>query len=233
MAKKIGSASPEDSDNEENNRESHETGESDTSFDPTTLERSAAENQSAVPDPYDPASLRLSQDHSATFGVKKALLAVPVRKPHNSWFVRVHKNEAYRLTTAVIELKEDRETYLVAPALWSDLATEALFKPKLLATAINRQGVVFLWEVNLPRPDGRVDEWSRTALEAVNLATTGWIRVAANMALGAYDVFQASGQLPEPEWPQIEFRELLRIAFKDRFIANLDHAVLRRLRGEV
>jgi hypothetical protein len=34
-----------------------------------------------APDPFDPESLRLSQDFSAALGVKKALLTVPVRKP--------------------------------------------------------------------------------------------------------------------------------------------------------
>lgn len=185
------------------------------------------------PDPYDPASLRLSPDQTATIGVKKVLMAVPVRKPDRSWFVRSHPDEAYRLQTMVLELKEDREIYLVAPSLRPELATEALFKPKMLVTAINRQGVLFLWEVNLPRPDGRVDHWSRSALEAVGMASTAWVRVAANMSLGAYDVFQANGQLSDPEWPNTTFHDLLRIAFKDRLINSLDHPVLRKLRGEV
>jgi hypothetical protein len=46
-------------------------------------------------------------------------------------------------------------------------------------------------------------------------------------------VFDACGDLPDPEWPNTPFRELLRVAFKDRFIDNLDHPVLRKLRGEV
>lgn len=187
----------------------------------------------AAPDPFDPASLRLTSDFLAAGGVQKALLTVPVRKPDKSWFVRAHPDPAYRLQTAVIELKEDRETYLVAPTLRSNLAAEATFKAKLLVTAMNRAGTLFLWELNLPRADGRTDEWTRTALEAVELATQNWVRVAANMALGAYDVYQASGALSEPEWPTLPFRELLRVAFKDRFVDTLDHPVLRRLRGEV
>jgi hypothetical protein len=158
---------------------------------------------------------------------------VPVRKPDKSWFIRVHPDEAYRIQTCVVELKEDRESYLVTRHLWPDLATEATFKPKLLATAINRQNVVFLWEVNLPRPDGRVDEWSRTALETINRATKRWVRVAANMQLGGYELFEATGQLPDPEWPTTPFHELLKVAFKDRFISDLNHPVHRRLRGEV
>ena len=187
----------------------------------------------AGPDPFDPASLRLSQDFAASTGVKKALLAVPVRKPDKSWFVRVHPDAAYRLPTAVIELKEDRETYLVEKSLWPDLAGEATFSPRALFTAINRQGVLFLWPIRLPGPDGKIDEWSRTALEAADMAAKAWVRVAANLSLGAYDVFQANGQLGDPDWPQTSFRELLRIAFKGRFIDSMDHSILRRLRGEV
>lgn len=202
-------------------------------FDPAEFANHSTTTEPAAPDPFDPESLRLPQDFGAGLGVKKALLTVPCRKPDKSWFVRVHPDPKYRLQTAVIEMKEDRETYLVSPALWPTLATEATFKTKLLATAVNRQGVLFLWELNLPRPDGRQDEWSRSALEALGLAIKGWIRIAANMSLGAYDVFKAEGQLSEPEWPELPFGDLLRIAFKDRFINNLDHPILRRLRGEV
>jgi hypothetical protein len=53
------------------------------------------------------------------------------------------------------------------------------------------------------------------------------------MALGAYDVFQANGDLPDPEWPIESLRELLRVGFKDRYIDNKDHLVLRKLRGEM
>jgi hypothetical protein len=196
-------------------------------------ETSATLTSPAAPDPFDPASLRLTQDFCATIGVKKALLSVPVRKPDKSWFIRVHPSEEYRLSTAVIELKEDRETYLVAPALWPVLSTEATFSPRALFTALNKQNVLFLWPIRLPGPDGRVDDWSRTALEAAQLAVKGWCRVTANMALGGYEVFQATGQLAEPEWPDLPFQQILRVAFKDRFISSLDHPVLKRLRGEV
>jgi hypothetical protein len=225
MAKKL------DKPTNENDDTDHEA--SDTSFNPAELDGPVPNSMPNGPDPFDPSALRLSQNLNASLGVKKALVAVPVRKPHNSWFVRVHPDETYRLQTAVVEMKEDRETYLVAQTLWPALATEALFKPKLLATAINRQGDVFLWELNLPRSNGRTDEWSRTALAAMNMAIDGWVRLSANMSLGAYDVFQASGKLSEPDWPQVPFRELLRVAFKNRYIDSLDHPVLRKLRGEI
>jgi hypothetical protein len=184
-------------------------------------------------DPFDPASLRLSQDFSAQLGVKKALLTIPVRKPDKAWFVRVHPSGDYRLDTAVVELKEEREIYLVNPDLRHELAAEATFSPRTLFTAANRQGVLFIWPVRLPGPDGKLDDWSRSALEAAMRAQTKWVRVQANMSLGAYDVYEAQARLPEPEWPDKTLKELLRIAFKDKYIDRLDHPVLRKLRGEV
>jgi hypothetical protein len=53
------------------------------------------------------------------------------------------------------------------------------------------------------------------------------------MALGAYEVYTATGELSEPEWPKLTLKELLRIAFRDRFIEDVSHPVIKRLRGEV
>lgn len=185
------------------------------------------------PDPFDPASLRLTGNFAAAVGVKKLLITVPVRKPDKSWFVRTHPSDDYRLETGVIELKEDRETYLVAPALWPDLATESTFSPRALFTAINRQGVVFIWPCRMPGADGKLDEWSRSSLEAEALARCGWVRVQSNMSLGAYEVSEAKGDIGEPEWPTQSFGDLLKIAFRGKFIDSLNHPVLRKLRGEL
>jgi hypothetical protein len=185
----------------------------------------------AQADPFsDLGKLRLSQDFAANLGVKKLLTTVPVRKPTGQEFVRVHPDEAYRLQTAVLELKDERETYLVAPELWGELPGE--LKPVALFTAVNRQGVVFLWPVKLPGEDGRVDEWNRSALEAADHAATRWVRVKANMSLGAYELFEATGDLPDPQWPDSDFTTLLRTAFKVRYIDSIEHPVIRRLRGE-
>jgi hypothetical protein len=179
----------------------------------------------------DLEQLRLSQDFSAMVGVRKALVTVPVRKPDKQCFVRVHPDAEFRLATAMLNLKEEREIYLVDRSLWSELPGE--ITPTVFYTTITRQGVVFLWPVRLPGDDGRIDEWNRSATEAAQMATTKWVRVAANMPLGAYDVFQATGDFPDPEWPDVGFKALLDVAFKDRFIDSLEHPVVKRLRGEL
>ena len=89
-------------------------------------------NANPAPSPFDPASLRLSQFFGDTVGVKKLLTTLPVRKPGRQDFVRVHPDLKYRLTpAATIEVKEDREVYLVTPrmaqALPGEFSTVTLF----------------------------------------------------------------------------------------------------------
>ena len=182
-------------------------------------------------DPFDPEALRLSQDFAALANVKPVLATVPVRKPGRQDYFRVRPAEDYRLTTALLELKDERETYLIAPELRHELFGELL--PVTIFTAINRQGVVFLWPCRLPDETGRTNPWHESALEAAELAKAKWTRIAADMSLGAYRIWEAAGELPEPEWPEQSLRDLLAIAFKGRYIDTHDHAVLKRLRGEV
>jgi hypothetical protein len=152
-----------------------------------------------------------------------------VRKPNKQDFVRVHPSPEYRENLAVIELKDDRETYLLLPGVARNLPGE--FVMATLFAAINRQGVLFLWPVKLPGPDGKVMAWHTSAAEAAELAMTRWVRVTANMSLGAYDIYKAAATIPDPEWPQYTFQELLRTAFKDRLVTDLNHPLVKRLRG--
>jgi hypothetical protein len=85
----------------------------------------------------------------------------------------------------------------------------------------------------LPGPEGKPNEWNRSALEGANIAMKGWVRIRSNLNLQAYEIFEATGSLAEPEWPKIPFCDLLKIAFKDRVIDSMDHLVLKRLRGEI
>jgi hypothetical protein len=201
---------------------------------PSGLAMPGADAPNPDVDPFDLDSLRLSQDFASAIRVKKLITTIPVRKPSKEWFIRTHPDAAYRLSTWVLELKEDQETYLVAPGLWPGLASEPTFHPALLVTSINRQNVLFLWQLRLPGPDGRIDDWSRSAMVAADEAKTRWVRVKANRdGLQAYDVEVASAQLAEPPWTDLTLQEIIRIAFRDKMISDWNHPVLQRLRGEV
>jgi len=184
------------------------------------------------PNPFNAASLRLAQDFGTALDVQRPLTHVPVRKPAKEWFVRVHPDPAFHLPTTMIELKETNELYLVAPALRPYLAKENTFVYKQLFTAITRQGTVFLWPIPLPRNDRDVNAWTRTALEVAHRAQSAWVRLRSDQEAGAYFA-DVAAYGAEPVWPRESFDAMLVIAFKDRYIASLDHTVLRQLSGEV
>jgi len=47
-------------------------------------------------DPFDLDKLRVNPDHLETTNVRKLLTTVPIRKPDQQSFIRVHSSPAYR-----------------------------------------------------------------------------------------------------------------------------------------
>jgi hypothetical protein len=174
-------------------------------------------------------SLRLSADAAAFDGTSEVLTHVPVRKPNRHEFCRTRAEPEYWFDTGVFEDKEERETFFVAPPMREALVGE--IKPVLLVPTITRQGVLLLWPLKLPTEGQRHNGWMETARQAAELAKTKWVRVAADMSLGGYRIYQAEGDLSEPEWPDKPLPEILQIAFRDRIVDSESHPVVRRLRG--
>ena len=187
-------------------------------------------NEEKSLDPFDPARLRLAE--STEIGMKKALTVITCRKPNRQQFVRVHPSGEYRLRTALFTDEVNREAYLVASELWDELAGEV--QSTILFAAITKTtNNLFLWPVRVPDTEGSRNNWHLSALRSAELAMSKWIRMQANMADGRYDTLEAMGQIPEPEWPEVPFPEMLKICFGDRYIDSLDHPILKQLRGEV
>lgn len=180
---------------------------------------------------FNIGEFRLTQSFEEHAGGEKLLTTIPVRKPSKeSWF-RTHPDENYRLPTPVIELKERGETYLVVNHLWQELSGDPTFVPKLLIPTLTKQGDLLLWPIRLPGPDGNIDDYNASAMEAATYAREKWVRMAARRSLGAYEITLGPDPQAEPAWPQKSLEEMVRIAFKGRIIDSLDHPVVRELRG--
>jgi hypothetical protein len=201
-------------------------------FDPAELERQQAAPAEKAPDPFDPENLRIKP--AGPLATPSALTVVD-RKPHQSWFVQVNPDPRYQMVVGTIELKDDREQerYLLTPDVGKVVKeVEKSYAEQYLLTAINAQGVLFLWPIRTLTGNSKADKWNQSALEAASLATKKWVRVMADMTVGGYVTREALGQLPDPKWPETPFGELLRLAFRDRLVTSLNHPILRRLRGE-
>jgi len=176
-------------------------------------------------DPYDLGRLRIDPEKLETAATKKLLTSVPVKKPNSQDFIRVRPESDYRETLALVELRDDRETYIVDLSAVPELRAECYFATVFVA--INRAGVVFLWPVKVPATDRKASEWHTSAAVAAQHAMRSWVRVKSNMGLGAYEIFEAVGDnIPEPDWPEHTYNVLIRIGFKDKVIRDLGHPVV-------
>ncbi len=110
--------------------------------------------------------------------------------------------------------------------LWDEI------QPVMLFTAVNRDGEVFIWPVRLPRGDGRTDQFMVSDMEAAQAAERKWTRRQWVPENKSHKNTISKNLTDEPMWPEIDFPELIKTGFKDKYLYNLDHPVLKRLRGE-
>lgn len=175
------------------------------------------------------AKLRISQSYSdAIVGVKKPLLTVAVRKPNKNEFFRVHPN--HFLDCCLLEDKTERENFFVLPEV-APFVSEFVEGVRL-HFCVTRQDVVFLWPVKLPREDRRGDAWRKSAADCASLAQGRWVRVVADMSLGAYQPYVAMADLGEPKWPEEPWSKVFQLATRDRMIESEQHPLVRRLLGQ-
>jgi hypothetical protein len=175
-------------------------------------------------------ALRISQDFSDNLGLEKPLLRVPVGKPGSQSWIRVHHDPAYTCDTFLIEIREDREYYLVPPNSPAAILPDC--KPYRLHTAITRTGVVSVWPIRLPGADGRTYPAWTLALQVAEMAKERWLRTFYNAELSGNDCIVAPSDWEEPMWPDKTFHELLKIALGGGYlIASEDHPKYRALTG--
>lgn len=180
---------------------------------------------------FDLNALRFSRNVGEGFAVKRQITRVPVRKPTKAEFFRTHSEPDWKFQTMILERKEESETYLLAPDAW-DILPE-LQRPATLCAAIDRRGNPFLIPIPLPGEDGRRNQWHDSLEAVVALSEKQWVRSVANMSIGGYDAHVAIGQLPEPEWPDMTFEQLMEIAFRGRIVESEEHPLIRQLLGEI
>ena len=185
-------------------------------------------------DPFDPAQFRAPNtlDGSGD-GIRREFTHILTGKPKKSAFFRSHIDPTYRLPVNIIEYNSGmmKEEFLVMPAVTEALVEET--KPKLLVLCVDMMGTPFLWLAPRQAEDRyqRNNLWNTSALKALRLSETKWVRMSANMAEGAYTIHTSSSE-SEPEWPDLLLSELIQLGFgEERVIRDMNHPVIQRLLG--
>jgi len=172
-------------------------------------------------------ALRLQANYGATLGVKKILTVVPVRKPRKPEFFRTHSSADMTFSGMVYENKEKSEHYLLVPNV--ALHISELVRAVELHAAIDTSNNVFLIPLPLPDELGNRNPWHESLAGNIAHAQNNWIRISANKDVQGYDTCEATGNLPQPQWPEHDIETLVDIAFRGKIITELDHPVVQKL----
>jgi hypothetical protein len=179
----------------------------------------------------DLEQFRINQDFASHIHTRKTAVTVSVRRPDRQHWICIHPGSDWRASVAVLEDKVNQRTYIVIPQIVPEVTADLV--PKLLVTYATKQGTTSLWPVRMPDEAGRLDTYSESALSIIEQYAGQWIRVLPNQIDRCYDVLETPTiELPAPKWPEGGFRHLFALAFKNRVIDNINHPVLKVLRGE-
>jgi hypothetical protein len=199
----------------------------------STNNKSGTPPSAAAPDPFNAKALRLPSAFEHNAGIRKVINDIPVRKPHGQEWIRVHPGPDFVGNYGVIILRDENEFYLLHPNLVGVYENE--MTPVRIFTCMSMNKNLFMWAAKLPgRGNKNSDRWASSAIDAAEAAMKRKVRVQSNKGLGAYEFYYSDNPTPEndPVWPDLEFNEMLRIAFAKpgRFIDSHNHEVIRILR---
>jgi hypothetical protein len=157
----------------------------------------------------------------------KRLGTVDVRRPRKSEWFRAHPE----MLTEVLLIQRDDVYYAVHPDIAGELGDEV--RPAFIVGAINDDNALFLWPILKPKADGNGGQLFDQALEDLALSRASWVRRQWDRGAKTYRIAQAKTD-KEPEWPpNCDIIAWVEKGFKNSFIDDLEHPVVRRLRGEL
>jgi len=131
-----------------------------------------------VTDPFAPERFQIAQDYTTLVGGAKQITRVPVGRPDSQLWFHVNPDCAFTIDVALLDLRNERETYIVDPSLAMEVPTEVV--TKRLFQYVTRQGDIGIWAIKLPDPEGRIDSYNESAMLAVETAQERWVRLVSN-----------------------------------------------------
>ncbi len=162
----------------------------------------------------DLEGLYMPQDYISKVRVNQVQTAIPIRTPAPAWFVRTHPHSEY-WSPAVNLLKRSDGYCLVHSAVYKAAARQGTLMRARLATAITKQGLIFLWVIN------QRGTWRESAMKAAELAKTKWVQVKTAKGYKGYATVVPEDQGGEPRWTDEPFNVLVERAFQGRILRTL------------
>lgn len=179
----------------------------------------------------DLADLALPQNFPGLTETFTENVLVPVSKPNKQLWISPYADREKWMPVAIIEDATDKTSYILTGEMARQLETGE-WSPKILVPYITRQGTVSLWPIRLPDSEGKLDTWNRSALSIATANGNQWIRVTSSKEAKGYQTTKPVAAFPPPEWPD-DLVSIYQKALAPLIIRNMDHPLIKRLRGEV
>jgi len=157
------------------------------------------------------------------------LVNVPVGKPANNVYFRVHKDMKLEDATVILDKEGTHKTfYYIVPHMREHPKLIKLLRYVTIHVVCAWPGDgISLWPVAV-RADFAA--W-RSERAAAQLAEDMWTQLVWNASRADFDVETAENIDREPSWPKESLEQLLKTGFADNTVDNEDHHYVRRLRG--
>lgn len=160
--------------------------------------------------------------------LKRELVTVPVRRPGDQVFFRIHPTE--EAPVYLVHWKDDNEMYLVNQKIAPVLAEQPKLYILYLGMMLN--GNVFLYPIQQKGPEEtKWNSWHQSSYAIVQMAKKKWVRAVAERAINGYTPIVALSNLAEPEWPEKSLVEIISIAFRENRIDSENHPLIKQLKG--
>jgi hypothetical protein len=145
----------------------------------------------------------------------------------------------WRLVTNILEVsgiaKPYDGAYIVSPNLWSYVREE--LKQKLTLTTLYvgityTSGSVFITGVPVDTGERSYSAFHSSRVFIYELAVAQWVKMITGE--GEYIHETPRGELAEPVFPDNleDIYAAIELAFRDKLIDDIDHVVLKRIRGD-
>jgi hypothetical protein len=182
------------------------------------------------PDPDDLAGLLADPEDGQGVKTKVAITTCKIKlKPPRDSFFRVHLTAAYP-TNIYSDTTSFGTVYCVDNAVVP--AFPGQVKRVTLFLCVTPQGEPFFWAVRSSDARGRIDDWASGDYEAAVLGREHWVRVYFLEGRASHKVEVAEDDLGDPNWPDLAPEDLLRLAVKENRVRDLDHPLVKRLKGK-
>ena len=127
---------------------------------------------------------------------------------------------------------DERIVHLIHPDFEPDVPedVERFVQNVNLVLCINHKKGVFVWYFK-----NSSNSWSSSAMSVVRKAREEWVRTRANTSVNCYMTESAPPELAavDPQWPDLNFEEILNVAFDGRTIHSANDPVIRGYQGKV